>query len=580
MSKPAAFTLLGLMGVFALGLFAANAADPSPSQPVLIVLYSRFYDHSHSRTNYERIQRLLKLLDTLNSKYPKAGVSALFQFSGTTSQLLADENANLQLVDRIKDYEKRGLLEVGYTGEDEPSYLHRPKANLLLAKSPEDRWNAKSEAADHFLSDFKNPVTGDPVPGLSGGLKRTQEVFGPVSFLSGTNPSRMAQGGDSFVTNQIRRLNQTAVLMGIPTADPRRGIEGGAVSANQFSKAMSPEAHTSPEVFWADEFLRLSAISVVDNNKPHTTDESLDALKTVFAKLDRSHVRVVRLEIGSYLRYLTKRADGSVVIDPMEWLYYHPDDARIPPTLKPMVSQTAIEKGYENEEEVLKWLLGEFLAANPGSRVVSMHELSRLAADSEGGNVNHEQLKELATNLKIKFEAQSNQVPNYAQCGNRYFSLAESFELLAHALAVLEKKGSLPESEKSLPVYGPIYLPNTGFVNTGGVTVAEVIHSAAHLDARLSDSTWKTLPDNSIPAIIQVGSLQLNAGQFLRLMALAYLDPVPDRKIMLGGLVMYSQATFMFPSNSEIIDAGVGWTYKPAVLNVDAAAATAAATNR
>src|SRR5215472_4866033 len=135
--------------IAASGLFAASLSQGQ--QPVYIVLYSRFYDHSHQHTTDERLQRLLPLLDKLQKEYPQSGISALFQFSGTVSQVVAEENSGLHLVDRLKIYADRKLVEIGYTGEDEPSYLYRPKPNLLMAKTPEQRWEAKAEATERFL---------------------------------------------------------------------------------------------------------------------------------------------------------------------------------------------------------------------------------------------------------------------------------------------------------------------------------------------------------------------------------------------------------------------------------------------
>src|ERR1035438_4899854 len=136
MFKRATVILTGACGLLAAALYAP-AAPASPAQPVLIVLYSRFYDHSHPHAIDERVQRLLPLLDRLRAKYPQSGISALFQFSGTTSQILDEENSSLHLLDKIQDYTHRGLIDVGYTGEDEPSYLYRPKPDLLAASTGE-----------------------------------------------------------------------------------------------------------------------------------------------------------------------------------------------------------------------------------------------------------------------------------------------------------------------------------------------------------------------------------------------------------------------------------------------------------
>src|SRR5271154_5153244 len=118
MFKRAAFltTLLCVL-VTAAFAWAINPTAPpsSPQQPVLIVLYSRFYDHSHQHTTDERLQRLLPMLDQLREKYPQSGISALLQFSGTVSEVMAEENAGVHLVDKVKEYASRGVVDIGYT---------------------------------------------------------------------------------------------------------------------------------------------------------------------------------------------------------------------------------------------------------------------------------------------------------------------------------------------------------------------------------------------------------------------------------------------------------------------------------
>jgi hypothetical protein len=546
------------------GLFAAEPAPPP--KPILIVLYSRFYDHGHPHTTDERLQRLLPLLERLRTQHPQSGISAVLQFSGTVSQELNDENAGLHLADKLKDYSSRGLVDLGYTGEDEPSYLYRPKAALLTADTPEERWAAKAEAAERFLVDFKNPVTGLPAPGLSGGLKRTQEVFGNgVAFVTGIDRTL---GADSPSMNQLRKTTPTAVVGGIPTADPRRGITGFEVSAEGFSRFMSPDAAEAPEVFWEDGFLRLSATSLPDL-KPHTTDEGPEALKKVFAKLDRGHVRVVKLEVSPYLRYLTRRADGSVVADPLEWMYYHPDDPVIPSQMHSMAAQTAIEAGFRQDEATLKWLLEEFLPANPGSRFISVRDLAELAATTDS-EVTAEQLKALASNLNEAFDKQPMAPPNFGRAGDRFFTLAESFNLLTQALASAGKSGSLPKSVALTPMYGPLATPNGMGPNTGSVPVSEVMKAAAQLAPKLAETEWKVVPSNAVPVDVQVGSLRLTATQFLRLLVRACLDPSPSKILQVNGATLQSRAAFMFPKNTPITDQGNSWTFKPAPLRVGA----------
>lgn len=569
-------SILLILMLASLAAVAADTAGTTSPQPVFIVLYSRFYDHSHQHTTNDRLSHLLPMLDKLHDNYPQSGISALLQFSGTVSELLAEENPGAHLVDRVKAASARGMVDVGYTGEEEPSYLYRPRPNLLaVADTPEARWAAKAAAAERFLTDFKNPVTGQPVDGLSGGLKRTQQVFGPAAFVTGLTTT---VSGDSWATHELRKFDPAAMLGGIPPADPRRGIEGFGGAADGFSKFISPIALTSPEVYWEDGVLRLSDTSLSDN-KPHSTDESVEDLKKFFAKLDRSKVRVIKLEVATYKRYLTKRADGSVLYDPMEWLYFHPDQPKFPPTMKPLVLQQVSDKAYRNEEQVMEWLLTEFLPANQGSRFLSVHELARMAENGAGLEVSRDDVRAIAADIDARFKEIPMQLPRFVRAGARYFSDADAFQLLASELAGLEAGSSaeLPASVKLTHIYGPLEAPEDLGPMKGAVTVADVIHTAARLAPALTNDTWKTVPDNAVPAAIQVGSLKVNASQFLHLMAWSCLDPKPDRVLQLSHMAMTSEITFMYPKNTAMRDQGNAWTFKPAPLKLPSNVVTTAA---
>jgi hypothetical protein len=574
MSKNRFYAIFGaIAAVCALSMSLLRAdTSTSASKPVYILLYSRFYDHSHEYAMNERVIRLLQLVQKLHDRYPQYRLSALMQFSGTTSQILADENATMHLVDKIKDFAARGLVEVGYTGEDEPSYLYRPWPNVLLAETPEQRWTAIAQAHRHFLTDFKDPVTGQPFPGLSGGLKRTQEVFGPVAFISGLT---QAVSGDEEAVHEVDALNDNAVLTGIRPADPRLGIEGYSASASMFSKMMSPDLNSSPEVYWEDGRLRVSDTTLPDN-KIRSLDKKLDDFKKSFAQLDRSRPRVLKIEVADYLRYLTKRPDGSVRWDPMEWLYYHPENPQIPGNIKALNDQFDVEKGWQNEATVLDWLLTTFLPANQGSRFVSVGDLKSMADDPLGSNVTAAELHDAAADLVARFKEQPMSLPNFARAGDKFFSLADSFELLSQALAIYDHQGSLPDSLKLTRIYGPLVLPNDMGPVTGTFTVSDVLQAATQVAARIRKEAWKEVPDNAVPASVNVANVQVTCGQFLRLLAEAYLDPTKDKTLKLNRIQPFSSAAFMYPKNTANIDQGNIWTFRPAVLRVSAAGAAAA----
>lgn len=547
------------------------AALAAGSQPVFIVLYTRFYDHSHQYPNNQRVERLLPLLEKLRAKYPNSGIAGLLEFSGSMSQVFLEANDSLHVVDKTKEAAQRGLIDIGYTGEDEPSYLYRPKPDLISADTPEKRWIAQSEAAERFLTDFKDPVTGRPVSGVTGGLKHMQEVFGEASFIQGVSETL---GGDSAVTNEVRKLNANAMMLGVPPSDVRRGIESYGASANAFAQAMSPAPETSPEVFWEDGALRLSNVSLSDN-RPRSTDDPIDALKKAFAALDRTKVRVIALEFGSYKRYLVKRPDGSVTWDPMEWLYYHPDSPQFPPNMKPFLGERDVELAYKNEEAVLNWLLGEYLPANPGSRVLSIRDLRKMASPERPSEVSWDQIKTLAGDFETRFKPYPTRLVDYLRAGDQYFSDAEAFELMAEALAAAGKAGAPPASIKPLPVYGPISVPNDMGPVKGSVTVRDVMQAAAQIAPPLRNTEWKLIPENAIPAYVQVGAIRVNASQFFRMMALACLDLSPDKVLPVSPMTLHSDLMFRYPKNTPIPDQGMGWTLKPAPLHFTSAGAAA-----
>jgi hypothetical protein len=397
-----------------------------------------------------------------------------------------------------------------------------------------------------------------------------QEVFGPADYIRGlTEP---VAGGDSATLHELHKLNQNAVLMGIPYPDIRRGIEGAGFSAENFSKFISPDSNTSPEVYWADGNLRISATSLPDN-KAHTTDDPLDILKVSLAKMNRDKPRIIMLEVGSYTRYLTKRKDGSVQWDPMEWLYYHPDSPQFPQTMKPFATPQDVDAGYKNEDAVLSWLLDEFLPANPGSRFLSVRELTKMAGSESPREVDWDQIKLFTSDFDAHFKNVPTRVPNYLRAGDRYYSMAQAFATMVWALAA-DKIGAAPV--QFTPVNGPITTPNDMGPIKGSVTVREVLEAAKRLAPSLRNTSWKVIPDNAIPAYVQVGAMRVNAAQFFRLMAWTCEDPTPDKILTLSPITMHSGALFMYPKNTTMIDQGVGWTYKPAPLRIPAAGASAA----
>jgi len=117
------------------GMLPAQAAR----QPVFIYLYARMGDHVNIELTEDRIRRILPMLERYRKAHPDAHVSATILFSGAVSQALAERNAQTGIKDLVLDYARRGAIELGYDGTDEPTYQRRPVPVFAGAKSPADR---------------------------------------------------------------------------------------------------------------------------------------------------------------------------------------------------------------------------------------------------------------------------------------------------------------------------------------------------------------------------------------------------------------------------------------------------------
>src|ERR1700719_1192487 len=129
-------------------------------QPVYIYLFSRYSDFVNIEMTERRIRDTVSLVEKFRREYPESQVSATVLFSGALSQALADRNAKTRIKDYLLDAARRGVIEIGYDGTDEPTYVSRPLVNLGNVASPEERWRLRGEAAEQFLTEARDPVSG------------------------------------------------------------------------------------------------------------------------------------------------------------------------------------------------------------------------------------------------------------------------------------------------------------------------------------------------------------------------------------------------------------------------------------
>jgi hypothetical protein len=141
------------------------------------------------------------------------------------------------------------------------------------------------------------------------------------------------------------------------------------------------------------------------------------------------------------------------------------------------------------------------------------------------------------------------------------------FQMLASALTQLRRSGSLPATVKLSNVFGPADMTANPGPAAGEFTVESVVRAAAAISDRLNDDSWKPIPANTIPSRVDVAGTVLSPGQFLELMADAYTDPTPARKMKINiHMLMNSNVGGAFPHHAPTQDMGSTWTLKPAFI--------------
>ena len=210
-----------------LGLAVGYGADtPAKEQPVYVYLYTRIDDHVNHELSEDRVKRTIANLDRIGRANPGVTPSCVFLVSGASSEMFQQRDDAAKYLTTLKEGVRRGVWEIGYDGENEPTHLVRPQPNFRGAKTGDDRWMARTQAFGWFLNEYKHRLTGEPDPSRPGGLKLTQQVMGPVVSVSGV--VTMELGSDSEAANLIRQQAPGAILPGLPESDtwPARNLDG------------------------------------------------------------------------------------------------------------------------------------------------------------------------------------------------------------------------------------------------------------------------------------------------------------------------------------------------------------------
>ena len=579
--KRSAYLILAILALGLLAFRVTAAPQAAEKQPVDIYLYARITDHVNMDFTEDRLRRLLPMIAALRKQHPESHITATLLFSGASSQALADRNAQTGIKDYVLGYVRRGVVEVGYDGTDEPTYDNRPKIQFSGVVPADTRWLDRSAVAQKFLTEGRDPLTGVSEPGATGGLKKMEEVFGKPACITGVSLSifdpffnTVDLGSDSETVQQLIRMNSQALMFGLPANNPTK-LRGYRDWAADFSKDLSPSSDTSPELYWQDNVLRSSESSDA-TVRVVLASEGPDALQAVVDKLDRSKVRVLHIELASekdYLKPPTPRpAPGTFPTpvfpiipawSPLKFAYVNTNNPKWPENAR--VSPADVDAAYAKEAALLKWTVEDFLPANPGSRIVGSKELTQIAEPSTGFNVSVASLRTALGAYTTAWTTDTVPAP-YLRVDDHYLSLADMFQVMTDALAGLNRTGALPRTVRVVRVWGPMNMPLDSGKPGPAVTVKSLASVCATITAQLHTDTASAIPTNAIPSHVTIEAQDVNAAQFLHLMADALVNPAPDAQVTIktASMVWGKQAIYMRTRPLE--DMGGTWTMKPALI--------------
>jgi hypothetical protein len=575
-------------------LFGAILVGAPGQQPVYIYLFAKATDHVHLDMTEDRLRHILPEVELYRKAHPEAHASATILFSGAVSKALQDRNGQTHIVDFVKDYIRRGVIEPGYDGTDEPTYDVRPLLKLSLLESPQDRWKERQTIAEQFLAEARDPLTGAPASG-TGGLKEMQEVFGKAEFIKGLElaiesyrPPRKVKrtpipagtpvpalgefgpklgvyrevGGDTETLQVLRKYNASAIMFGFPATNPAQ-VPGFSGKLLHFGDLMAPVPETAPELYWQDYVLRVSEAAPPVRGVKGL--EGTEILKSILDKANRAKVQVVEVELGATDNYLKPEFARTTANAAVKYAYDHPEAPQLPPDVR--LSPDEVKAAWSKEDALLKWVAEDFFRNNAGSQFISSAGLSKMAEPTTGFSISTDSLRTQFAEALKKIGTDPH-LFDYVEVDGHFLSLAELFQVLTDELAEFHKTGKLPQSVKVAKVYGPFRLVTGHGPNEGEVTAGDIETLCADIDGPLHQDTSTGVPTNSVPPLMKVNGLDLNPAQMIRLMGLALANPAPEIKLPVRMLYMLGEAGGILPKTRILYDIGFVWTLKPAPLNI------------
>ena len=541
--------------------FLRVAAEPL-HRPVYAYLYTTYDDPFNGGLSNERYDTLLPMLGTLRRDYPDMGPSVNILFSG--ADLIDPGPAKASTISKMMDlFSEDGTMELGYTSFHEPTYDTNP---LYDPSYKSWGWDDRVASVDRLLSAQRDPLTGEDLSTGVGGLMKVSTTIGEPRTVAGV-------GSDGAQLHTLSRYDEGALVLGIEDGPSSIGTMVGDPNRGTLVAMLSEDPATPYGVYWQGGRLHLAMDEV--GTPAMIAKDGVAGQTAAFAGLDRRLVNVVPVLVMDRLTYCNASAVvlGDQVRSPTEWAYSHTGSPQLP--VEATYAPAERQSYYDATCTTLEWLAAEVLP-DAGGRFVSPSDIGAMVDPGRGITVSAAELATAADDLIVRrnvlrFPDWVGVSWGYCRGDYQYFSLADMYGLLVQALAAYSEEGVLPATLGLENVHGPRgEAPPSQPWNR--ILLNSVVNEASRQLDAMTDAVWRVDPLNTVPSTSSPGGEEVNAMEFLLLMAATYMilfegDASGNPLLNLFPTVQWPVTRMVLDLEGRATDSGDSWTLKPASAN-------------
>jgi len=542
--------------------FFIRVMEEDVQRPVYVYLYSTYDDPFNDELSGERYDTLLPVIENISLNDPDLTPSVTIFMNG--ADVTDPTGGRYDAIQNIIGAIDEGWVEIGYTAFHEPTYVNNP-----LYDPAYDTWDWQDRvtALDHLLSRPRDPLTGEELGVGQGGIQAVRTELGEMAAVAGV-------GIDGAQLHSLSRYDTAAIQLGIEDGPSNPGALVWDPYVGTIASMLAEDVASPYGVYWQGGRLRV-ALDETGVGFPVASDDINNTIGRIM-DLDLKRVNLFPLQVMDPDLYFDASivVSGDQVLSPTEWAYGHTDSPGLPlEAIRPPDERREL---YDASADTIEWL-AEYGMPIFGGSFVSNQDIKAMVDPGTGISVSQSEMAAAANDLLARWTLL--RYPNwvgtswgFCRGDYQYFSMADMYGLLAQALAEYDDQSALPASVPLVPINGPREgaSPSQPWNRLGLRTIVDEATRQAEL---LIDDIWRVTPKNAVPTTSAPGGVDVNAMEFLLLMAEAYLviyeDTTPGNPLLsLYPSLQWPVTQAALDLEGKATDDGDSWTLKPASSDI------------